>query len=98
MTLSLVKSRSGLGFRYIDGTILVEDPKAWDDFIKVDPYAKSMTFRKWPLFVDWEEIFRKDGAINNPEVGVQEIERIEAQEVMICLLNFLLLLSMKMML
>jgi len=35
MTLSLVKSRSGLGFRYSDGTILVEDPKAWDDFIKV---------------------------------------------------------------
>ncbi|KAG5616407.1 hypothetical protein H5410_016231 [Solanum commersonii] len=83
MTLSLVKSRSGLGFRYSDGTILVEDPKAWDDFIKVDPYAKSMTFRKWPLFVDWEEIFRKDGATEQsaegPEVGVQEIERIEAQ-------------------
>ncbi|KAH0707617.1 hypothetical protein KY289_012693 [Solanum tuberosum] len=85
MTLSLVKSRSGLGFRYSDGTILVEDPKAWDDFIKVDPYAKSMTFRKWPLFVDWEEIFRKDGATEQsaegPEVGVQEIERIKAQEV-----------------
>ncbi|KAH0636944.1 hypothetical protein KY289_036859 [Solanum tuberosum] len=85
MTPSLVKSRSGLGFRYSDGTILVEDPKAWDDFIKVDPYAKSMTFRKWPLFVDWEEIFRKDGATEQsakgPEVGVQEIERIEAQEV-----------------
>ncbi|KAG5623725.1 hypothetical protein H5410_008943 [Solanum commersonii] len=85
MTLSLVKSQSGLGFRYSDGTILVEDPKAWDDFIKVDPYAKSMTFRKWPLFVDWEEIFRKDGATEQsaegPEVGVQEIKRIEAQEV-----------------
>jgi len=44
-----------------------------------------MTFRKWPLFVDWEEIFRKDGATEQsaegPEVGVQEIERIEAQEV-----------------
>ncbi|KAH0636691.1 hypothetical protein KY289_036606 [Solanum tuberosum] len=85
MTLSLVKSRSGLGFRYNDGTILVEDPKGWDDFIKVDPYAKSMTFKKWPLFADWEEIFHKDGAteqsVEGPEVGVQEIERIEAQEV-----------------
>ncbi|KAG5572168.1 hypothetical protein H5410_061934 [Solanum commersonii] len=77
--------RSGLGFRYNDGTILVEDPKAWDDFIKVDPYTKSMKFKKWPLFTDWEEIFRKDGATEQfaegPEVGVQEIERIEAQEV-----------------
>ncbi|KAH0705378.1 hypothetical protein KY290_010072 [Solanum tuberosum] len=62
MTISLAKSRSGLGFRYIDGTILVDDPEAWDDFIKVDLYAKSMTFKKWPLFADWEEIFRKDGA------------------------------------
>ncbi|KAG5632870.1 hypothetical protein H5410_004587 [Solanum commersonii] len=51
----------------------------------VDPYAKSMTFKKWPLFTDWEEIFRKDGAteqyVEEAEVGVQEIERIEAEEV-----------------
>ncbi|KAH0766693.1 hypothetical protein KY285_002564 [Solanum tuberosum] len=84
-TISLLKSRSGLGFQYSDGSILVDDPKAWDDLIKVDPYAKSMTFKKWPLFADWEEIFRKDGATKQsaegPEVGVQEIERIEAQEV-----------------
>ncbi|KAG5626068.1 hypothetical protein H5410_011286 [Solanum commersonii] len=69
MTLSLVKSRSGLGFRYNDGTILVDDPKAWDDFIKVDPYAKSMTFKKWPLFANWEEIFRKDGATEQSAEG-----------------------------
>ncbi|KAH0733322.1 hypothetical protein KY289_004510 [Solanum tuberosum] len=84
-TISLLKSRSGLGFQYSDGSILVDDPKAWDDLIKVDPYAKSMTFKKWPLFANWEEIFRKDGAteqsIEGPEVGVQEIEIIEAQEV-----------------
>jgi len=34
-TISLLKSRSGLGFQYSDGSILVDDPKAWDDLIKV---------------------------------------------------------------
>ncbi|KAK4732675.1 hypothetical protein R3W88_025663 [Solanum pinnatisectum] len=76
MTISLAKSLNGLGFRYIDGNILVDDPKAWDDFIKVDSYAKSMTFKKWPLFADWKEIFRKDGATEQSaegtEVGVQD--------------------------
>lgn len=35
-SISLLKSRSGLGFQYSDGTILVDYPKAWDDFIKVN--------------------------------------------------------------
>ena len=43
-----------------------------------------MIYKKWPLFADWEEIFRKDWATEQstegPEVGVQEIERTEAQE------------------
>ncbi|XP_049399186.1 uncharacterized protein LOC125863076 [Solanum stenotomum] len=84
-TISLLKSRSGLGFQYSDGSILVDDPKAWDDLIKVDPNAKSMNLKKWPLFADWEDIFGKYRATGEfakgPEDVVQEIERIEALEI-----------------
>ncbi|KAH0636006.1 hypothetical protein KY290_036406 [Solanum tuberosum] len=84
-TISLLKSRSGLGFQYSDRSILVDDPKAWDDLIKVDPNAKSMNLKKCPLFADWEEIFSKDRATGEfaegPEDIVEEIERIEAQEI-----------------
>ena len=42
-TISLLKSRSGLGFQYSDGSILVDYPKAWDDLIKVIYiYLKSL--------------------------------------------------------
>lgn len=29
----MLKSRSGLGFQYSDGTTIVDDPKIWDDFL-----------------------------------------------------------------
>ncbi|XP_049406263.1 uncharacterized protein LOC125869906 [Solanum stenotomum] len=84
-TISLLKGRSGLGFQYSDGIILVDDPKAWDDLIKVDPNAKSMDLRKCQLFADWKEIFGKDRATGEFAEGqedtVEEIERIEAQEI-----------------
>ncbi|KAK6784594.1 hypothetical protein RDI58_018049 [Solanum bulbocastanum] len=48
--------------QYSDGTIIVDDPKHWIDFIKIDPQAKKMNTKKWPLFADWEEIFGKDRA------------------------------------
>lgn len=82
-TISLLKSRRGLGFQYSDGTILVDCPKAWDNLIKIDPNAKSMNYKKWPLFADWEEIFGKDRATREFGEGpedVEEIERSEAQE------------------
>ncbi|KAG5590014.1 hypothetical protein H5410_040528 [Solanum commersonii] len=54
------------GFQYSDESILVDDPKAWDDLIK-------------------KEIFGKDRATGEfaegPEDVVEEIERIEAQEI-----------------
>uniref|UniRef100_M1BH76 RNase H family protein n=1 Tax=Solanum tuberosum TaxID=4113 RepID=M1BH76_SOLTU len=33
-SIAMLKSRSGLGFQYSDGTIIVDDPKFWDDFLK----------------------------------------------------------------
>ncbi|KAH0783038.1 hypothetical protein KY290_002636 [Solanum tuberosum] len=56
-----------------------------DSKMRVDPNAKSMNLKKWPLFVDREEIFGKDKATGEfaeePEDVVEEIERIEAQEI-----------------
>ncbi|KAK6780998.1 hypothetical protein RDI58_023182 [Solanum bulbocastanum] len=34
-SLSLLKGRSGLGFQYSDGTIIIDDPKECDKFLKV---------------------------------------------------------------
>jgi len=34
-SIALLKTQSGLGFQYSDGTIIVDDPKHWIDFIKV---------------------------------------------------------------
>uniref|UniRef100_A0A3Q7H9A3 Uncharacterized protein n=1 Tax=Solanum lycopersicum TaxID=4081 RepID=A0A3Q7H9A3_SOLLC len=35
----------------------------------VHPYDKSMIYKKWPLFADWEKIFRKDGAFEQSAEG-----------------------------
>ncbi|XP_059298351.1 uncharacterized protein LOC132051072 [Lycium ferocissimum] len=61
-TIALLKSRSGLGFQYGEGRIIVDDPSKWDEFVKADPNAKGMQNKTWPLFEDWEEIFGKDRA------------------------------------
>ncbi|KAG5620526.1 hypothetical protein H5410_005744 [Solanum commersonii] len=48
-SIALLKTRSGLGFQYSDGTIIVDDPKHCIDFIKIDPPAKKKNAKKWPL-------------------------------------------------
>lgn len=40
-SIAMLKSQSGLGFQYSDGSIIVDDPKYWDAFLKVDPSAKK---------------------------------------------------------
>ncbi|KAM3303585.1 hypothetical protein P3S67_014615 [Capsicum chacoense] len=75
----MLKSQSGLGFHYTDGAIIVDDPKFWDDFLKIDPNAKNMNTKKWPMFEDWEEIFGKDRATGEfaegPLDAAEEIQR-----------------------
>ncbi|KAK4724505.1 hypothetical protein R3W88_027284 [Solanum pinnatisectum] len=68
-SLSLLKSRSGLGFQYSDGTIIIDDPKEWDKFLKDEPGASNMNTKKWPWFADWEEIFGKDRATGEHAEG-----------------------------
>ncbi|KAG5570437.1 hypothetical protein H5410_060203 [Solanum commersonii] len=68
-SLSLLKGRNGLGFQYSDGTIIIDDPKEWDKFLKDEPGASNMNTKKWPLFADWEEIFGKDRQLENMQKG-----------------------------
>ncbi|KAH0633713.1 hypothetical protein KY284_036499 [Solanum tuberosum] len=83
-SIALLKTRSGLGFQYSDGTIIVDDPKHWIDFIKIDPPAKKMNTKKWPLFKDWEEIFGKDRAtgefVEGPLDATEEIQKSQAPQ------------------
>ncbi|KAH0738435.1 hypothetical protein KY290_037144 [Solanum tuberosum] len=83
-SIALLKTRSGLGFQYSDGTIIVDDPKHWIDFIKIDPPAKKMNTKKWPLFKDWEEIFGKDRAtgefVEGPLDATEEIQKSQASQ------------------
>ncbi|KAH0696134.1 hypothetical protein KY290_013500 [Solanum tuberosum] len=83
-SIALLKTRSGLGFQYSDGTIIVDNPKHWIDFIKIDPPAKKMNTKKWPLFKDWEEIFGKDRAtrefVEGPLDATEEIQKSQAPQ------------------
>lgn len=40
-SISLLKSRSGLGFQYSDGTIIVDDPKHCDEFLRLIQNKKA---------------------------------------------------------
>ncbi|KAH0762448.1 hypothetical protein KY290_018521 [Solanum tuberosum] len=76
-----LKGRSGLGFQYSDGTIIIDDPKEWDKFLKDDPGASNMNTKNWPLFADWEEIFRKDRATGEHAEGpLDDVEDILKNE------------------
>ncbi|XP_069153267.1 uncharacterized protein [Solanum lycopersicum] len=83
-SITLLKTRSGLGFQYSDGTIIVDDPKHWIDFIKIDPQAGKMNAKKWPMFEDWEEIFGKDRATGEfaeaPLDATEEIQKSQAPQ------------------
>ncbi|KAH0715023.1 hypothetical protein KY284_007928 [Solanum tuberosum] len=61
------------------GAKIFDDPKFWDDFLKVDPNAKNMDTKKWSMFVDWEEFFGRGRATGEfakgPLDAVEEIQR-----------------------
>ncbi|KAL2248322.1 UNVERIFIED_CONTAM: hypothetical protein Sindi_2684500 [Sesamum indicum] len=45
--------------------VTMEDDNAWDDYVKMDPYAKGMRYKTWAFFRAWREIFCKDRATGN---------------------------------
>ncbi|KAK4394166.1 hypothetical protein Sango_1887400 [Sesamum angolense] len=61
-TLMIIMTKSGLGWDESHHMETVEDNKAWDEFVKIDPFGKRMRYNSWPLFPAWCEIFRKDRA------------------------------------
>ncbi|KAL0361262.1 UNVERIFIED_CONTAM: hypothetical protein Sradi_3810700 [Sesamum radiatum] len=61
-TLISMMSKSGFGWDEGKNMITVEENSIWDEYVKVDPAAKSMRFKLFLYFSAWREIFRKDRA------------------------------------
>ncbi|KAL0401727.1 UNVERIFIED_CONTAM: hypothetical protein Slati_4202600 [Sesamum latifolium] len=55
-------SKSGFGWDEGKNMITVEENSIWDEYVKVDPTAKSMRFKSFPYFSVWHEIFEKGQA------------------------------------
>ncbi|KAL0429055.1 UNVERIFIED_CONTAM: hypothetical protein Sradi_0531500 [Sesamum radiatum] len=57
-------SKSGFGWDESTCMVTIEenDKDVWDNYVKLDPHAKSMHYKPWPFFPAWREIFGKDRA------------------------------------
>ncbi|KAL2230665.1 UNVERIFIED_CONTAM: hypothetical protein Sindi_1660900 [Sesamum indicum] len=62
-TLTTMLTRSGFGWDDSRNMVMVEDDSVWDDYVKMDPFAKGMRHKTWPFFPSWREIFGRDRAI-----------------------------------
>ncbi|KAL0396293.1 UNVERIFIED_CONTAM: hypothetical protein Scaly_0077700 [Sesamum calycinum] len=81
-TLVTMMSKSGLGWDDSRCMVTVEDNKAWEEYVKIDPTAKGMRYKSWPFFPAWSEIFGKDRAqggrtlqpppLQTEDVGVEQ--------------------------
>ncbi|KAL2251818.1 UNVERIFIED_CONTAM: hypothetical protein Sindi_2304100 [Sesamum indicum] len=56
------KLHSGFGWDESRNIVTVEEDAVWDDYVKLDPFAKGMRQRAWPFFSAWREIFGRDRA------------------------------------
>ncbi|CAA0831366.1 Unknown protein [Striga hermonthica] len=60
---------SGFGWNHTGKMITVRDEDVWQGYITAHPKAKSMCHKSWPYYPDLEEIFGKDRATGEGEVG-----------------------------
>ncbi|KAL8535622.1 hypothetical protein ACS0TY_011302 [Phlomoides rotata] len=60
--LTSVINKSGMSWDSIKYQIVVENEDVWADYIKVDPYAKGMRYKSYPLYGKWTEIFGCENA------------------------------------
>ncbi|PIN01430.1 hypothetical protein CDL12_26062 [Handroanthus impetiginosus] len=51
----------GFGWNESTNMIIIED-SIWDNYVKVDPNARTMRYKSFPLYLSWCEIFGKDRA------------------------------------
>ncbi|KAL0319726.1 UNVERIFIED_CONTAM: hypothetical protein Sradi_5234100 [Sesamum radiatum] len=55
--------RSGFGWNDATNMVVVDDDVVWDNYIKIDPFAKSMRLKSFPFYLAWCEVFGKDRAM-----------------------------------
>ncbi|KAL0361512.1 UNVERIFIED_CONTAM: hypothetical protein Sradi_3835700 [Sesamum radiatum] len=58
-------SKSRFGWDDEKNMITVEENSIWDDYVKVDPSAKTLRYKSFPFFPAWREIFDKDHAFGD---------------------------------
>ncbi|KAL0320488.1 UNVERIFIED_CONTAM: hypothetical protein Sradi_5310300 [Sesamum radiatum] len=77
-------SKSGFGWDDEKNMITVDENSIWDDYVKVDPSAKTMRYKSFPFFPSWCEIFGKDRAAGegakDGKATVDAARREEARE------------------
>ncbi|KAL0438707.1 UNVERIFIED_CONTAM: hypothetical protein Slati_2353700 [Sesamum latifolium] len=52
--------RSGFGWNDATNMVVVDDDVVWDNYIKIDPFAKNMRLKSFPFYPAWCEVFGKD--------------------------------------
>ncbi|KAL8530946.1 hypothetical protein ACS0TY_007824 [Phlomoides rotata] len=62
VVLTSMINKSGMSWDSIKCQIVVENEDVWVDYIKVDPYAKGMRYKSFPLYGKWTEIFGYENA------------------------------------
>ncbi|KAL0411122.1 UNVERIFIED_CONTAM: hypothetical protein Slati_3701900 [Sesamum latifolium] len=80
---SIIGMMSKSGFGWDESTCMVtieeNDKDVWDNYVKLDPHAKSMRYKSWPFFPAWREIFGKDRAagdeVNDTDGAASEIRQ-----------------------
>ncbi|PIM99806.1 hypothetical protein CDL12_27693 [Handroanthus impetiginosus] len=70
-SLVSVMSRSGFGWNDTTNMIVVED-SVWDNYVKVDPNARTMRFKSFPFYPSWCDIFGKDRATGEHAQNCQD--------------------------
>ncbi|KAL0427127.1 UNVERIFIED_CONTAM: hypothetical protein Slati_2887500 [Sesamum latifolium] len=54
--------RSGFGWNDATNMVVVDDDVVWDNYIKIDPFAKNIRLKSFPFYPAWCEVFGKDRA------------------------------------
>ncbi|KAL8497176.1 hypothetical protein ACS0TY_020748 [Phlomoides rotata] len=58
---TMLNNNSDIGFNATIGLVQCHN-ECWDRIVNADPNATNMRFQTWPLYDDWNEIFRMDHA------------------------------------
>ncbi|KAG8371437.1 hypothetical protein BUALT_Bualt13G0087500 [Buddleja alternifolia] len=61
-SIATMLSRSGFGWNDASSTLDVESGEVWDNYVKINNWARTMRHKSWPLYKDWCQIFGKDRA------------------------------------